>query len=78
MKTAFKLSNKDNVATATLIAASLFVVASGLFNSNPAVASYATEAVVQKMDTIVVTASHAPDATLETIVVSASRNTSRA
>ena len=75
MKTAFKLSNKDNVATSILIAASLFVVASGLFNSNPAVASHV--ATVQKMDTIVVTAQRLP-ATLDTIVVTASRKTSRA
>ena len=76
MKTAFKLSNKDNVATSILVATSLFVVASGLFNSNPAVASHV--ATVQKMDTIVVTAQRLPAATLDTIVVTASRKTSRA
>ena len=76
MKTAFKSSNKDNIATATLVAVSLFVAASGLFNSNPAVASHA--AAVQRMDTIVVTASRVPFATLDTIIVTASRKTHQA
>ena len=56
MKTEFALSNKDNIATATLLAVSLFAVASGLFTSTPANATRAM-ATVQKMDTIVVTAS---------------------
>ena len=77
MKTAFNNSNKDNVGIATILAVSLFALASGLFVSNPAVANHAAPAVVQKMDTIVVTASRAPDATLETIVVTASRNISQ-
>ena len=76
MKTAYKLSNKDNIATATLIAVSLLVVAGGLFNSNAAVASHV--ATVQKMDAIVVTASRLPAATLDTIVVTASRKINRA
>lgn len=71
MKTAFTNSNKDNVAITTLIAAGLFVLASGLFSSNAAVASQAVAA--QKLDTIVVTASRAPDVRLDTIVVTASR-----
>ena len=77
MKTEFTISNKDNVGIATILAVSLFALASGLFVSNPAVANHAAPAVVQKMDTIVVTASRAPDATLETIVVTASRNISQ-
>ena len=77
MKTEFTSSNKDNVGIATILAVSLFALASGLFVSNPAVANHAAPAVVQKMDTIVVTASRAPDATLETIVVTASRNISQ-
>ncbi len=77
MKTAFNNSNKDNVGIATILAVSLFAIASGLFVSNPAVANHATPVVVQKMDTIVVTAPRAPDVTLETIVVTASRNISQ-
>ena len=76
MKTAFTNSNKDNVAITTLIAAGLFVLASGLFSSNAAVASQAVAA--QKLDTIVVTASRAPDVRLDTIVVTASRKLDRA
>ena len=73
MKTAFNSSDKDNVGIATILAVSLFATASGLFVSNPAVAKHATPVVVQKMDTIVVTAARAPDAPLDTIVVTVSR-----
>ena len=52
MKTAFT-SNKDNIAISSILAVSLFALASGLFNSNTAVASQAVA--VQKLDTIVVT-----------------------
>ena len=76
MKTAFNSSNKDNFAIATLIAAGLFVVASGLFSSDAPVASQAVA--VQKLDTLVVTASRAPDVRLDTIVVTASRKIDRA
>ena len=75
MKTAF-ISNIDNIAISTILAVSLFALASGLFNSNDAVASQAVA--VQKLDTIVVTASRAPDAALDTMVVTASRKTHRA
>ena len=75
MKTAF-ISNKDNIAISTILAVSLFSLASGLFNSNVAVASQAVA--VQKLDTIVVAASRAPDAVLDTMVVTASRKTHRA
>ena len=81
MKTAFTLntrSNKDNIATATLVAIGLFALASGVFTSSPAVANHASDVAVQKLDTIVVTASRAPDARLDTIVVTASRKTSQA
>lgn len=76
MKTAFTSNNKDNIAITTLIAVGLFVVASGLFSNNAAVASQAVA--VQKFDTIVVTASRAPDVRLDTIVVTASRKIDRA
>ena len=75
MKTAFT-SNKDNIAISTILAVSLFALASGLLNSNTAAASQAVA--VQKFDTIVVTASRAPDAVLDTMVVTASRKQHRA
>ena len=77
MTTEFTRSNKDNVALSTLLAVTLFAIASGLVTSNPASASHAP-AVVQKMDTILVTAPRAATVTLETIVVTAPRNTSHA
>ena len=75
MKTAF-ISNKDNIAISTILAVSLFALASGLFNSNVVVTSQAVA--VQKLDTIVVTASRAPDVVLDTMVITASRKTHRA
>ena len=76
MKTTFNSSNKDNIAISTLIAAGLFVLASGLFSSNAVIAHEAVA--VQKLETIVVTASRAPDAVLDTMIVTASRKISRA
>ena len=76
MKTAFNSNNKDNIGITTLIAVSLFTLASGVFNNNQTVAKQAVA--VQKLDTIVVTASRTPDAILDTMVVTASRKTSRA
>lgn len=75
-KNEFTGNNKDNIAIATILAVSFFTMASGLFNSNAAVARQTVT--VQKFDTIVVTASRAPDATLETMVVTASRKNNRA
>lgn len=75
MKTTFNSSNKDNIAISTLIAAGLFVLASGLFSSNAVIAHEAVA--VQKLETIVVTASRAPDAVLNTMIVTASRKISR-
>ena len=75
MKTAYNSNNKDNIAISAFIAAGLIVLAAGLFNSN---AVSAQEAVaVQKLETIVVTASRSPDAVLETMVVTASRKISQ-
>ena len=71
MKTAFNSNNKDNVAITTVIAAGLLILASGLFSNNAAVANEAVA--IQKLDTIVVTASRSPDAVLETMIVTASR-----
>ena len=78
MKTEFTRNNKDNVATAALVAITLFTITIGLFNSNLAVANDEADVAVQKLDTIVVTASRGPDATLDTIHVTASRNNTRA
>ena len=77
MKTQFATTNKDNVATATLIAVALFAAAAGLFSSNPASASRPADA-VQKMAPIGVTASRSADVTLDTIYVVASRKITRA
>ena len=76
MKTAFTSNNKDNLAITALIAVSLIAIASGLFNSNKAVANEAVT--VQRLDTIVVTASRTPVTILDTMVVTASRKNDRA
>ena len=76
MKTAFTSNNKDNVAISTVIAAGFLILASGLFGNNAAVANETVN--VQKLDTIVVTASRSPDAVLDTMNVTASRKLSRA
>ena len=79
MKTEFTSSNKDNVAIATILAAGLLVLTTGLFNSNASVAnsSHNTDAVVQTMGAIVVTAQRLPVVTLDTMVVTASRKTNQ-
>ena len=77
MKTEFtSTTNKDNVATSTLLVATAVALAIGLFSSNGAEAKPAPAAVsaVQKMDTIVVKASRI-DAKLPTMIVTASRKT---
>ena len=75
MKTAFTSNNKDNIAITTRLAVSMFVLVSGVFTSNQAVTKQAVT--VQKLDTIVVTASRSPDAVFDTMVVTASRNVNR-
>jgi hypothetical protein len=75
MKTTFTSTNKDNIGITTLLAISLFAMVSGLFNSSTAVANQAIA--VQKLGTLVVTASRTPDATLDTMVVTASRKNNR-
>lgn len=77
MKTNFTRGNKDNIATAALVAISLFALASGVFASAPAAATHAP-ATLQKMDAIIVTAPRVAHATLDTIVVTVSRNTTHA
>ena len=78
MKTEFSRSNKDNIATASLLAAGLFAIASSMFNSTPAAASHPAASSVQRMDAIVVTAARVAHTTLDTIVVTASRKISHA
>ncbi len=82
MKTELTSSNKDNVSMATVLAAGLLVLTTGLFNSNAFVAnpnpSHNADAVVQTMGAIVVTASRTPVVMLDTMVVTASRKTSQA
>ena len=75
MKTAFTSNHKDNIAITTLLAVILFALVSGVFNSSQAVAKQVVS--IQTFDTIVVTASRAPDAVLDTMVVTASRNINR-
>jgi hypothetical protein len=70
-------NNKDNIASATVLSVSLLFVVAGLFNSGAAEA--APKAAIQKMDTIVVTATRiTPTVKMETMVVTASRTTSHA
>lgn len=76
MNTINTRSNKDNIASATILAVSLLFVAGGLFNSNAAEA--APKAAVQKLDTITVTAPRIKTTKLETMVVTAPRVTSQA
>ena len=70
MKTAFNSNNKDDIAITTVLAAGLLILASGLFSGNAAIANETV--VVQKFDTIIVTASRSPDAVLDTLIVTAS------
>jgi len=78
MKTKFSRSNKDNIASASILAAGLFALASSIFNSTPAAASHPAVLSVQKMDAIVVTAPRVAHTTLDTIVVTAPRKISHA
>jgi hypothetical protein len=76
MNTINTRSNKDNIASATILAVSLLFVAGGLFNSSAAEA--APKAAVQKLETITVTAPRIKTTKLETMVVTAPRVTSQA
>ena len=75
MKTAFNTNQTDNVATATLLAATFVVIMGSAVTSNDAHAASATQRVqAQKMDTIVVSAPRFQQiARMDTIVVTASR-----
>ena len=83
MKTEFtlsKASNKDNIATATVLAIGMFAVAGSLLTSIQAEATPTVTPVnvVQKLEPIVVTAPRIKRTSLETVVVTAPRNTSHA
>jgi hypothetical protein len=72
MKTNYKTSMKDNVATGLLLAA-MFIFAVASMSTSFAKSAAHTEPAVQKMDTIVVTAKRLAVYKMETIVVSAPR-----
>ena len=75
MKTAFNTSHKDNVAAATLLAATFIVIMGGIVTSNDAHAvKAAPQMEVQRMETILVTAPRVAQVVrMKTIVVTASR-----
>jgi hypothetical protein len=74
MKTSTTNSFKDNVASAVLLAATFATLVGGIVASSAAQAAN-TKSDVQKMETIVVTASRIEQiARLDTIVVTASRH----
>ena len=77
MKTTFNTNLKDNVAAATLLAATFIAIMGSVVTSNDAHAvKTAPQMEVQRMETILVTASRVEQVVkLETIVVTASRNT---
>lgn len=66
-------SSKDNIASATILAVTLFFVTMGVFSNAPVAANHTARATIQKLDTLVITVSRTPDATLETMAVTASR-----
>jgi len=75
MNTEFGKTNfKDNVATVAIITAAMIAIFSSLVSS--ADASAGQNVAVQKMEAIVVTAPRVDVAHLDTIVVTASRETS--
>ena len=62
MKTAFNTIRKDNAAAATLLAATFIVIMGGIVTSNDAHAVKAAPTMeIQRMETIVVTASRYAD-----------------
>jgi hypothetical protein len=72
MKTEYKTSMKDNVATGLVLTA-MFTFAIASIGTSFAKSAAHTESAVQKMDTIVVTAKRLAVYKMETIVVSAPR-----
>jgi hypothetical protein len=77
MKNAFTSTNKDNVASISTIALAFAIIVSGAFGSSNASAQQRSDSAIQKLDTIVVTASRGVDATLSPMIVKASRSASR-
>ena len=75
MKTAFNTIRKDNVAAATLLAATFIVIMGGIVTSNDAHAVKAAPTMeIQRMETILVTAPRVAQVVrMKTIVVTASR-----
>ena len=77
MKTASSSSLKDNVASATLLAATFFAIMGSIVTSNDVHANKAAPQMeTQRMETIIITAPRIQQVVkLETIVVTASRQT---
>lgn len=74
MRTNFTTIQKDNVASATLLAATLIAIMGSMVTSSDARADKAMQMEVQKMETIIITAPRIQQVSrLETIVVTASR-----
>ena len=80
MKNELNTSRKDNVAAATVLAATFFAIAGTIVTSNDAQAIKAVPQMeVQRMETIFITAPRLHQvARMETIVVTASRVTDAA
>jgi len=80
MKTAFTTSLKDNVASATLLAATFVAIMGGIVTSNDARADKAAPQMeTQRMETILITAPRLQQVVkMDTIVVTASRHVDEA
>jgi hypothetical protein len=75
METEFKSIVKDNIATAAVLAATFITIVGAAVESVDVRANYATAQLpAQQMETITVTAPRAEQATLERILVTASRD----
>jgi hypothetical protein len=72
MKTNYKTSMKDNVASGLVLAA-IFVFAIASMSASFAAPVSTASPVIQKMDTIVVTAKRIPIYKMDTVVVTATR-----
>lgn len=77
MKNVFATSNKDNIASVTTIALAFAIIVSGALGSSHAIAHQPSQAAIQQLDTIVVTATRGVDEEMSPIVVKASRSARR-
>ncbi len=75
MKTELKSVIKDNIATAAILAATFIAIVGGVMDSTDALADQAVAQLpMQRMETIMVTASRDEAFKLDTIIVTASRD----